>query len=142
MLLKPNQRKFKKNNKGRNNTKIESKSNKLRFGIQGIQALEKGKITAKQIEAIRRTITNFTKRKAKVWIRIFPDFPITQKPSEVRMGKGKGNVSYWVANVKPGRILYEIAGADNSLLEKALLNTCKKFPIKVRIIKRNLLNNL
>ena len=93
-MLKPNQRKFRKNNKGRNNTKMESKTNTLIFGTLGIQALEKGRITAKQIEAIRRAITGFTKRKAKVWIRIFPDFPISQKPSEVRMGKGKGNVSY------------------------------------------------
>jgi large subunit ribosomal protein L16 len=76
------------------------------------------------------------KRKGKVWIRIFPDFPISQKPSEVRMGKGKGNVSYWVANVKPGRILYEIAGADPKVLENALQFACNKFPISVQIIKR------
>jgi large subunit ribosomal protein L16 len=78
------------------------------------------------------------KRKGKVWIRIFPDFPISQKPSEVRMGKGKGNVSYWVANVKPGRILYEIAGADPQIIENALLYACPKFPIAVKIIKRQI----
>jgi large subunit ribosomal protein L16 len=76
------------------------------------------------------------KRKGKVWIRIFPDFPISQKPSEVRMGKGKGNVSYWVANVKPGRILYEIAGADPKILENSLKYASTKFPIEVKIIKR------
>ncbi len=135
-MLKPNQRKFRKNNKGRNNTKFEAKANILRFGTQGIQALEKGRITAKQIETVRRAITGFMKRKGKVWIRIFPDFPISQKPSEVRMGKGKGNVSYWVANVKPGRILYEIAGADPKILENALRYACTKFPIAVKIIKR------
>jgi large subunit ribosomal protein L16 len=135
-MLKPNQRKFKKNNKGRNNTKYELKSNKLQFGTQGIQALEKGRISAKQIETIRRSITGFMKRKGKVWIRIFPDFPITKKPSEVRMGKGKGNVSHWVANVKPGRILYEIAGADENIVENALIYACNKFPIAVKIIKR------
>jgi len=135
-MLKPNQRKFKKNNKGRNITVFENKSNILQFGILGIQALEKGRITAKQIEAIRRTITGFTKRKGKVWIRIFPDFPISKKPSEVRMGKGKGNVSYWVANVKPGRILYEVAGADILVLKNALMFACNKFPIAVQVIKR------
>ena len=138
-MLKPNQRKFRKNNTGRNNTKLESKANTLKFGTFGIQALEKGRITAKQIEAVRRAITGFMKRKGKVWIRIFPDFPISQKPSEVRMGKGKGNVSYWVANVKPGRILYEIAGGDPKVLENALLFACTKFPIAVKIIKRLLI---
>ena len=138
-MLKPNQRKFKKNNKGRNNTKLELRSNNLKFGTLGIQALEKGRITAKQIETIRRAITGFMKRKGKVWIRIFPDFPISQKPSEVRMGKGKGNVSYWVANVKPGKILYEVAGADTKVIENALKNATAKFPISVKIIKRLLI---
>ncbi len=138
-MLKPNQRKFRKNNKGRNNTKMELRSNILQFGTFGLQALEKGRITAKQIETIRRTITGFMRRKGKVWIRIFPDFPISQKPSEVRMGKGKGNVSYWVANVKPGKILYEIAGADPQILENALQYACPKFPIAVKIIKRIML---
>ena len=138
-MLKPNQRKFKKNNKGRNNTKLELRSNNLKFGTLGIQALEKGRITAKQIETIRRAITGFMKRKGKVWIRIFPDFPISQKPSEVRMGKGKGNVSYWVANVKPGKILYEIAGADPKVLESALINSFTKFPIAVKLVKRLLI---
>ncbi len=86
-----------------------------------------------------RTITNLTKRKGKIWIRIFPDFPITQKPSEVRMGKGKGNVSFWVCNVKPGKILYEIAGANLKILENALLFATIKLPIKVRLIKRDLI---
>ncbi len=138
-MLKPNQRKFRKNNKGRNNTKLELRSNNLKFGTFGIQALEKGRITAKQIETIRRAITGFMKRKGKVWIRIFPDFPISQKPSEVRMGKGKGNVSYWVANVKPGKILYEVAGADTKVIENALKNATAKFPISVKIIKRLLI---
>lgn len=138
-MLKPNQRKFRKNNKGRNNTKLELRSNNLKFGTFGIQALEKGRITAKQIETIRRAITGFMKRKGKVWIRIFPDFPISQKPSEVRMGKGKGNVSYWVANVKPGKILYEVAGADIKVIENALKNAIAKFPISVKIVKRLLI---
>lgn len=135
-MLKPNQRKFRKSNKGRSLAKFESKANLLKFGTHGLQALERGRITAKQIEAVRRSITNFLKRKGKVWIRIFPDFPITNKPSEVRMGKGKGNVAYWVCNVKPGRILYELAGPDYKLLSNALAYASIKLPINVKILTR------
>jgi len=139
-MLKPNKKKLKKNNKGRNNIKYEIKSSKLKFGTHGLQALEKGRITAKQIEAVRRSITNFMKRKGKIWIRIFPDFPISAKPSEVRMGKGKGNVSFWVSNVKPGKILYEIAGANPKILQNALSYASTKLPIAVKIITRPLFN--
>lgn len=135
-MLQPNNRKYRKNNKGRNNVKIELKANKLQFGICGLQALEKGQITARQIEAVRRTITGYTKRTSKIWIKIFPDFPITKKPTEVRMGKGKGAVSYWVAKVKPGRILYEVSGSNIKMLEKALKLAANKLPINVKIIKR------
>jgi large subunit ribosomal protein L16 len=138
-MLRPNQRKFRKNNKGRFHAKFETKANILKFGTHGIQALEKGRITAKQIEAVRRSITNFLKRKGKVWIRIFPDFPVTNKPSEVRMGKGKGNVSYWVCNVRPGRILYELAGPDYKLLLNALKYASVKLPIGVKILTRKFL---
>lgn len=138
-MLRPNQRKFRKSNKGRFHAQFENKSNCLRFGTHGIQALEKGRITAKQIEAVRRSITNFLKRKGKVWIRIFPDFPVTNKPSEVRMGKGKGNVAYWVCNVKPGRILYELAGADYKIMQNALKYASIKLPIEVRILTRKFL---
>jgi large subunit ribosomal protein L16 len=138
-MLKPNQKKFRKNNKGRSLSKIEFKASALKFGTHGIQALEKGRLTAKQIEAVRRTITNFLKRKGKVWIRIFPDFPITKKPSEVRMGKGKGNVAFWVANVKPGRMLYEIAGNDYFSLKNALQFALIKLPIAAKIITRKFL---
>ena len=138
MLLRPNQVKYNKKNKGKNNTKLEIKSNKLQFGILGLQALEKGRITARQIEAVRRTITGLTKRRSKVWIRIFPDHPITKKPTEVRMGKGKGNVAYWVCNVKPGRILYEVVGSDLSLLKSALKIASNKLPISVQVIERKL----
>ena len=133
-MLKPNQRKFRKNNKGRSLAKIEPKTNLLKFGTHGIQALERGRITARQIEAVRRTITNYLRRKGKVWIRIFPDFPITNKPSEVRMGKGKGNVAYWVCNVKPGRILYELSGSDYILLENALKYALIKLPVASKVI--------
>ncbi len=133
-MLKPNQRKFRKNNKGRSLAKIEPKTNLLKFGTHGIQALERGRITARQIEAVRRTITNYLRRKGKVWIRIFPDFPVTNKPSEVRMGKGKGNVAYWVCNVKPGRILYELSGSDYILLENALKYALIKLPVASKVI--------
>ena len=133
-MLKPNQKKFRKNNKGRSLAKIEPKTNLLKFGTHGIQALEKGRISARQIEAVRRTITNYLRRKGKVWIRIFPDFPITNKPSEVRMGKGKGNVAYWVCNVKPGRILYELSGSDYVLLENALKYALIKLPLEAKVI--------
>ena len=115
-MLRPRQTKYRKAHKGRIRTKTESKSNSLKFGIFGLQALEKGKITAKQIEAVRKTISNFMKRSGKIWIRIFPDTPITAKPTEVRMGKGKGNVSYWVSKVKPGKILYEVSGKNNKII--------------------------
>lgn len=138
-MLKPNQKKFRKSNKGRSLSKTENKANMLRFGTHGVQALERGRITAKQIEAVRRTITNFLRRKGKVWIRIFPDFPITNKPSEVRMGKGKGNVSYWVANVKPGRILYEVGGPDFRILENALRFAINKLPIETKILMHKFL---
>ena len=138
-MLKPNQRKFRKSNKGRSLAEIENKANILQFGTHGIQALAKGRITAKQIEAVRRSITNFLKRKGKVWIRIFPNIPVTNKPSEVRMGKGKGNVAFWVAQIKPGRILYEIAGPDFTLLESALKYASTKLPVSVTILTRKFL---
>jgi len=138
MLLRPNQTKYNKTFKGRNNNKVESKSGTLKFGTFGIKALEKGSITARQIEAVRRTIAGLTKRKSKVWIRIFPSTPITKKPVEVRMVKGKGNVSHWVCNVKPGKILFEIAGKDEITIRAALKVVSQKFPIAVKLVERRL----
>lgn len=138
-MLRPRQKKFQKNNKGRINSTFEFKANSLKFGTHGIQALEKGIITAKQIEATRRSITNFIKRKGKVWIRIFPDFPITRKPNEVRMGKGKGNVAFWVCKIKPGRILFELAGPDFTILTNALKNASTKLPLAAKVISTKFL---
>jgi large subunit ribosomal protein L16 len=135
-MLRPNQTKFKKSRKYKIKNNCETKTNELKFGIYGLQALEIGKITAKQIEAVRRTITGFMKRKGKVWIRIFPDLPVSEKPTEVRMGKGKGNVSYWVAMVKPGRILFEVSSKDINIIEEALKYASIKLPIKTQIISR------
>ena len=137
-MLRPNQRKYRKNNKGKLNSNFETKANQLQFGIVGLQSLEKGRITARQIEAVRRSLAGFTKRKSKIWIRIFPDFPVSAKPTEVRMGRGKGNVSHWVSIVKPGRILYEMAGSDLMLLKAALKNASVKLPISTKIIERQL----
>lgn len=132
-MLQPKRTKFKKFKKG-NIKGFEYKTNKLFFGICGLQALEPGRITNRQIEAVRRTLTNFIKRQGKVWIRIFPDIPVTEKPLEVRMGKGKGGVSYWVAFVKPGTMLYEITGPNDKVLKEALEQAAIKLPIATKIV--------
>jgi large subunit ribosomal protein L16 len=106
------------------------------FGDYGIQALEPAWINSRQIEASRRAITNAIRRGGKVWIRIFPDKPVTQKPAETRMGKGKGNPEFWVAVVKPGRIMFELGGVREDLAEEALTRAIHKMPIKCRIVKR------
>jgi len=106
------------------------------FGEYGIQALEPAWINSRQIEASRRAITNAIRRGGKVWIRIFPDKPVTQKPAETRMGSGKGNPEFWVAVVKPGRILFELGGVREELAEDALMRAIHKLPIKCRIVKR------
>lgn len=106
------------------------------FGDYGIQALAPAWITSRQIEASRRAITNYIRRGGKVWIRVFPDKPVTQKPAETRMGSGKGNPEFWVAVVKPGRILFELSGVSEELAEEALTRAIHKLPMKCRIVKR------
>jgi large subunit ribosomal protein L16 len=108
----------------------------VHFGDFGLQALEPGWVTARQIEAARRAIMHALKRRGKVWIRIFPDKPYTQKPAETRMGKGKGNVEYWVAVVKPGRVMFEVGGLDEATAREALALAKHKFAIRTRIIAR------
>ena len=115
---------------------VSSGGTEVAFGDYGIQALEPAWITSRQIEAGRRAITNAVRRGGKVWIRIFPDKPVTQKPAETRMGKGKGNPEYWVAVVKPGRIIYELSGVREDLAEEALTRAIHKMPVKCRIVKR------
>lgn len=136
-MLRPKQVKFRKMRKHRIKTLYEPKSNKLKFGLFGIQATEHGKITARQIEAVRRTITAAMKRKGKLWIRIFPSYSITSKPLEVRMGGGKGAVKEWIARIRPGKVLYEVAGNENWLIFKALNNAKNKLPVSAKIITRN-----
>ena len=132
MFLQPKSSKFKKYKKGKLK-KIEYKSNKLKFGIVGIKAIESGIITARQIESSRQTITRKISRKGKLWIRIYPNIPITSKPSEVRMGKGKGKVNHWISRIRAGQVLFELCGVDLHLASLALKSGKYKLPIKTKI---------
>jgi len=132
MFLQPRKTKYKKTRKGKLK-KLEFKSNSIKFGELGLKARVSGMISANQIEAARRTIARKIKRKGKVWIRIFPDLPITAKPTESRMGKGKGAVSYWVARVRGGTTLFEICGIPKHTAIEALKAGSKKLPVKTKI---------
>ena len=132
MFTGPKQIKYKKIKKGKL-SKYEFKTNGLKFGILGLKAVESGFINVKQIEAARQAITRKIKRKGKVWIRIFPDLPITSKPTGVRMGKGKGSFSHWVVRVRGGTILFEICGVNLNLATKAFKTGGAKLPIKTKI---------
>src|SRR3982750_4722620 len=115
-MLQPARRKYRKEQKGRN-TGVATRGAKISFGEFGLKALERGRLTARQIEAARRAMTRHIKRGGKIWIRVFPDKPITQKPLEVRQGKGKGNVEYWVAQIQPGKVLFEMEGVSRELAQ-------------------------
>ena len=134
-MLQPKRTKFRKQNKGRNRG-LATVSNKVSFGEFGLKATTRGRITARQIEAARRTITRKIKRGGKLWIRVFPDKPITKKPLEVRQGKGKGNVEYWIAQIQPGRMLYELEGVDEDLAREAFKLAAAKLPVKTTFISR------
>ena len=126
-MLQPKKHKFRKAFKGR----ID-----LNFGSYGLKALEPERITARQIEAARRAITRHLKRQGRLWIRIFPDVPVSKKPAEVRQGKGKGSVEYWAARVKPGRILFEVDGVAGPLAAEAFSRAAMKLPIKTKVVAR------
>lgn len=132
-MLRPKQVKYRKQRKGRIKG-VESKSVNLTVGTYGLKALESGRVTARQIEATRRAITRKMKRRGRVWIRVFPATPITSKPVEVRMGKGKGNVDYWVCPVRQGKILYEIGGIPYDTAMQALQAGAAKLPLLTRIV--------
>lgn len=134
-MLQPKRTKFRKAHKGRIHGKAKG-GTQLNFGAYGIKALEPERITARQIEAARRAITRHMKRAGRVWIRIFPDVPVSKKPTEVRMGKGKGTPEYWACRVKPGRILFEIDGVSNDVAREALRLGAQKLPVKTRFIAR------
>ena len=124
--------------KGKNRG-LASQGNKVAFGEYGLKATDRGRITARQIEAARKAMTRHIKREGKIWIRIFPDKPITKKPLEVRQGKGKGNVEYWVAQIQPGRILYEMSGVDENLAKEALKLAAAKLPIDTKFVTRKII---
>jgi len=133
MPVMPKRTKYRKMQKGRNRGKA-TRGNKVTEGEFGLQAMEGGLITANQIESARIAMTRFTKRGGKVWIKIFPDKPISKKPAETRMGKGKGAVEYWVAVVKPGRVMFEIAGISEETAKEALRRAMHKLPIKTKFL--------
>ena len=137
-MLQPKRTKFRKQMKGRNRGLAQS-GNKVSFGEFGLKATGRGRITARQIEAARRTITRTVKRGGKLWIRVFPDKPISKKPLEVRQGKGKGNVEYWVAQIQPGRMLYEIEGVTEELAREAFSLAAAKLPFSTTFAKRTVL---
>ncbi|MBN2700798.1 MAG: 50S ribosomal protein L16 [Methylothermaceae bacterium] len=128
-MLQPKRTKYRKQQKGRN-TGLALRGNKVSFGEYGLKATGRGRITSRQIEAARRAITRHVRRGGKLWIRVFPDKPISKKPLEVRMGKGKGSVEYWVAEVKPGTMLYEIEGIPEDVAREAFRLASAKLPVK------------
>jgi large subunit ribosomal protein L16 len=137
-MLQPKRLKFRKVQKGRNRG-LAQRGSKVSFGEYGLKATGRGRITARQIEAARRTMTRHVKRGGKIWIRIFPDKPITTKPLEVRMGKGKGNVEYWVAQIQPGRVLFEMSGVPEELATEAFNLAAAKLPISTTVVKRTVM---
>ncbi|HHO58741.1 MAG TPA: 50S ribosomal protein L16 [Thiotrichales bacterium] len=137
-MLQPKRTKFRKQFKGKNRGLAQS-GNKVSFGEYGLKAVERGRITARQIEAARRAMTRHIKRGGKIWIRIFPDVPISSKPLEVRMGKGKGNVDYWVSKVQPGTMLYEMEGVSEELAREAFRLAATKLPIKTTFVTRTVM---
>jgi len=134
-MLQPTRTKFRKAHKGRIHG-IASSAKDLAFGQYGLKALEPERVTARQIEAARRALTRHMKRSGQVWIRVYPDVPVTKKPIEVRMGKGKGGVEFWVTRVKPGRILFEVDGVSIQIAKEALTLAAAKLPIKTRFVSR------
>lgn len=136
-MLQPKRTKFRKQQKGRNRG-LAQVGNRVSFGEFGLQATTRGFLTARQIESARRAITRHVKRGGKLWIRVFPDKPITKKPVEVRMGKGKGNVEYWVAPVQPGRMIYEIQGVSEEVAREAFRRAAAKLSVRTTFVARTM----
>jgi large subunit ribosomal protein L16 len=137
-MLQPKRTKFRKQFKGKNRG-LATVGAKVSFGEYGLQALDRGRLTARQIEAARRAMVRHIKRGGKIWIRIFPDVPVSKKPLEVRMGKGKGNVEYWVCKVQPGRVLYEMEGVNEETAREAFRLAAAKLPIKTAFTRRQVM---
>ena len=134
-MLQPKRTKFRKQQKGRNRG-LASRGSRVSFGEYGLKAVGRGRLTARQIEAGRRALTRHVRRGGKVWIRVFPDKPITKKPLEVRQGKGKGGVEYWVAQIQPGRVVYEMEGVAEDVARRALALAAAKLPFPTAFVKR------
>ncbi len=137
-MLQPKRTKFRKQFKGKNRG-LAQNGNRVSFGEFGLKATERGRVTARQIEAARRAMTRAVKRGGKIWIRVFPDVPISSKPLEVRMGKGKGNVDHWVAKIQPGAVLYEMEGVSEELAREAFRLAANKLPIKTAFVTRTVM---
>ena len=137
-MLQPKRTKFRKQMKGRNRG-LAQRGSKVSLGDFGLKATGRGRITARQIEAARRAMTRHVKRGGKIWIRVFPDKPITAKPLEVRMGSGKGGVEYWVAQIRPGKVLYEMDGVSEQLAREAFALAAAKLPITTTFVKRSVM---
>ena len=137
-MLQPKRVKFRKVQKGRNRG-LAQRGNEVSFGEFGLKAVERGRLTSHQIEAARRAMTRHIKRGGKTWIRVFPDKPVTKKPIEVRMGKGKGNVEFWVAKVQPGSMLYEMEGVSREVAQEAFRLAASKLPVKTAFVERKIL---
>jgi large subunit ribosomal protein L16 len=137
-MLQPKRTKFRKQQKGRNRG-LAQRGNKVSFGDFALKSVSRGRMTSRQIEAARRTITRHVKRGGKLWIRVFPDVPITKKPIAVRQGKGKGNVEYWIAQVQPGRVLYEIEGVSEEIAREAFTLAAAKLPFKTAFVARTVM---
>ncbi len=137
-MLQPKKSKFRKQMKGRNRG-LALNGNKVSFGEFGLKATDRGRITARQIEAARRAMTRYIKRGGKIWIRIFPDKPISKKPLEVRQGKGKGSVEYYVAQIQPGKMLYEMEGVSEEVARKAFKLAAAKLPLSTTFVKRTVM---
>ena len=136
-MLQPARTKYRKRHKGRNRG-VATRGNKVSFGEYGLKALTRGRLTARQIEAARRAMTRHIKRGGRIWIRIFPDKPVSQKPAEVRMGNGKGNPEYFVAEIQPGKVLYEMDGVDAALAKEAFALAAAKLPLRTTVVQRQL----
>lgn len=137
-MLQPKRTKFRKQQKGRNRG-LANRGDKVSFGDFALKAVTRGRVTARQIEAARRAMTRHVKRGGKIWIRVFPDKPVTSKPLEVRQGKGKGNVEYWVAQVQPGRVLYEMEGVPEEVAREAFRLAGAKLPVKTVFVNRTVM---
>jgi len=137
-MLQPKRTKFRKMFKGRNRG-LANNGNKVSFGEYGLKAADRGRLTARQIEAARRAMTRHIKRGGKIWIRVFPDVPISKKPLEVRMGKGKGNVEYWVCKIQPGKVLYEMEGVTEQIAREAFKLAAAKLPFKTTFVTRQVM---